>query len=141
MAVNELTKMIKDLEAEILQLKTAQIKTATQIGTVVHSKQVTFQFRNASTTTPSATNYVLKATPVDGQPMLASATVSPVNFDGRSVNIVRYAGVGATIGFYLFAYGNQADRDTISGGGTATATFQIDVTGSSPFTLELEEVS
>lgn len=139
MAINNLNKLIKDLESEIIQLKTAQIKSATQIGTTVKSTTITFTFRAATSTTPSVTNYLITATPTDDNPMLAMASVSPTNFDGRSVNIVRYAGAGTTIGFYLFAYGNQSDRDIISGGGTATATYQIDVTASSPFTLSVSE--
>lgn len=137
MAINEFDEMIKNLEAEITSLKTAGIKSSAQIATTVESTTITFTFHNTATRTPSNETYKITATSIDGEPFLASCSVQSVNFNGREVNMQRNSGNGNSIVFSLWAYGNQADREAISGGGSASASYTIDITSSSPCTLSV----
>lgn len=132
--------MIKNLEEEIIALKTATIKSAVQIATSITSTTYTFNFYNNSTVTMADKLLQITATPINNIPMIAECTIQAANFSGREINIDRSYGGNNSITFTVYAYGNQNDRDIISGGGTATATYTFDITSTAPIALTTTEI-
>ena len=139
----EFDEQIKYLQAEIKQLKTAHIKTATKISTMELNTNVAFSLtleplsgqifstqRAIITMVSSNSTNMISACYLDG--------ATPTNLDSRFVYINRIHSDSGKVQFDVSVFSqNQNDYDTLAGGGSVDLNYTVKLIGSSKFTASV----
>lgn len=136
-------KKIKDLEREILNLKTGYFKTATTISTTTKNTTLNFSLAldSLSGTISSSQRAIITLTTNNNTNMINACYLvgaTPTNLDSRTVQIQRLRPINGTIRFGIAVFSqNQNDFNTLMGGGSVNLSYTIQAVGSSDFSLSI----
>lgn len=139
-----LYERLKELKAEVRNLKTAHFKTATTISTTTRTVTVNFSLmlERLSGNVFSTKRAVISMTTEDNTEMVSAcylAGMNPGNINGRFIEILRMQPQAGVIRFGVaVTTGNQSDWETLSQGGTVNLSYDIQLVGSSRFQTSVE---
>lgn len=123
--------IIKDLETEILALKTAIAKSSSQIATKIIRTTYNTGLRLVQSSTGYRANFkqmlYITLTSKNGQPFLATLTIKNQNFNNRTVNNERFSASGNTVSFSVWVYGNSDDVARLQRGEEVNLSYDINL--------------
>lgn len=142
-----LDERIKNIERELLNLKTTHFKTATTISTMTQNNTLDFSLMldSLSTNVFSSQRAIITMTTVDGTDMLSACYLvgmNPTNLDSRTIQVQRLQSGAGVVRFGIAVFSqNPNDFNTLSQGGTVQLSYTIQSVGTSQFTTSISYVS
>lgn len=137
--MDSFTKLLAWVKNELLALKTATIRSSTQMATIAKSININFTLEKTptGTSTTSTQNAIITAIPIISQPMLAQITENLSDLDNRRFITARLTGENNAIVFYVSILGNDNDLAIINSGGTVSLSYSLDVTATADFNISV----